>query len=253
MSSRADLRDSWLTSTPIAHRGLHDLAAGRPENSLAAFERSCAMRFPIELDVRLSRDGHVVVFHDRTLARLTGARGRVEDTDAGELTAMPLLGTRERVPLLADALALVAGRVPLLIELKSAGLSPALERGVLEALDGYGGDVAIQSFTRRSVWRLNRFEVTHAVGHLSRRRPLPAVVRPAFYGCQVEGLPSRAVARRRDAGCVVLGWTVRSREQAAEALRHVDNVIFEGFVPEAPTSGGGRHVSAPARPPGASP
>jgi glycerophosphoryl diester phosphodiesterase len=251
MPAPSDLRDSWLTSIPIAHRGLHDVAAGRPENSLAAFERSCAMGFPVELDVRLSRDAHVVVFHDRTLERLTGARGRVEDTDAAALTAMRLLGSGERVPLLADVVELVAGRVPLLVELKSARLSPALERGVLAALRGYGGDVAIQSFARRSLWRLDRYETGHAVGHLSRRRTLPAVVRPGFYGCQVEALPSRAVQRRRDAGCVVLAWNVRSREQAARALHHADNVIFEGFVADVPAGGRGGHVSSP-RPPGAS-
>jgi glycerophosphoryl diester phosphodiesterase len=251
MPAPADLRDSWLTRTPIAHRGLHDLADACPENSLAAFERSCAMGFPIELDVRLSRDAHVVVFHDRSLQRLTGERGRVEDRAAAEVTAMPLLGTSEHVPLLRDVLDLVAARVPLLIELKSAALSPALERGVLDTLQGFDGDVAIQSFSRRSVWRLDRYEVTHAVGHLSRRRTLPAVVRPAFYGCAVEGLPSRAVQRRRAAGSVVLAWTVRSREQAAHALRHVDNVIFEGYLPEVRGSGAA-HVNDPPPAPGAS-
>jgi glycerophosphoryl diester phosphodiesterase len=252
MPAPADLRDTWLTHTPIAHRGLHDVAAGRPENSLAAFEHACRSGFPIELDVRLTRDRRVAVFHDRTLARLTGGAGRVEDTGAAELTAMRLLGTSERVPLLAGVLDLVAGRVPLLIELKSAGLSPALERAVLAELHGYDGDVAIQSFRRASLWHLDRYEVTHAVGHLSRGHMLPTVGRAAFYGCRVEGLPSRAVQRRRDAGCVVLAWTVRSRVQAAGALRHVDNVIFEGFVPDLPLrAGDAAHVSSPAPAPDA--
>ena len=69
----AELRESWLTRRPIAHRGLHDARAGRPENSLAAFDRACALGFPAELDVRLTRDREVVVFHDRALRRLTGA------------------------------------------------------------------------------------------------------------------------------------------------------------------------------------
>lgn len=248
-----DLRDSWLTQTPVAHRGLHDVAQGVPENSLAAFERCCGFGFPIELDVRLTRDGDVVVFHDRSLRRLTGASGRAEDRDAGELTALRLLGTEERVPRLRDVLHLVAGRVPLLVELKAGGVAPQLERAVVEALRDYRGDVAMQSFRRRSVWHLERYEVTHAVGHLSRRRPLPAVVRPAFYGCQVEGLPNRAVARRRAAGAVVLAWTVRSAAQAEEALRHVDNVIFEGYVPELPARGAGGHVSDPRSGPGGPP
>ncbi|MEA2228915.1 MAG: hypothetical protein QOF04_2545 [Solirubrobacteraceae bacterium] len=252
-TATADLRETWLTRAPIAHRGLHDLAAGRPENSLAAFARCCALGFPIELDVRLTRDREVVVFHDRRLARLTGAAGRVEDRDAADVTALALLGTTERVPLLRDVLELVAGRVPLLVELKSAGLSPGLERAVLLALGGYDGDVAMQSFKRRSVWHLDRYEVTHAVGHLSHRRALPAVVQPAFFGCPADALPSRAIARRRAAGAIVLAWTVRSPEQAAHALRHVDNVIFEGFVP-GPGSGvvRGGHLSVPRSAPGAS-
>src|ERR671932_1315469 len=91
-----DLRDTWLMRTPIAHRGLHAAADGRPENSLAAFDRACALGFPAELDVRLTRDGRVVVFHDRVLRRLTGAGGRVEERDAAEVRALRLLGTDER-------------------------------------------------------------------------------------------------------------------------------------------------------------
>ena len=81
--------------TPIAHRGLH--SEGRPENSLAAFEHACALGFPAELDVRLTRDREVVVFHDRALRRLTGAGGRVEDRDAAALRALRLLDSGERI------------------------------------------------------------------------------------------------------------------------------------------------------------
>jgi glycerophosphoryl diester phosphodiesterase len=218
--------------TPIAHRGLHAAAEGRPENSLAAFARCCALGFPAELDVRLTRDGRVVVFHDRPLRRLTGARGRVEERTADELRALRLLGTGEHVPLLEEVLALVDGRVPLLLELKSGAPAAALERAVLDALDGYRGDVAIQSFKLRTVRELDRREAPHAVGHLWHRRGLAATGgRVAFVGCHVDGAPRRAVQRRRASGSVVLAWTVRSPEQAERALRFVDNYIFEGFVP----------------------
>src|SRR3954466_13407125 len=126
-----DLRDGWLVRTPIAHRGLHAAFEGRPENSLAAFAHCCALGFPAELDVRLSRDGEVVVFHDRALQRLTGAAGRVEERDAAQLRAPRLLGPDERVPLLAEVLELVGGRVPLLVELKSGAPAATLERAVL--------------------------------------------------------------------------------------------------------------------------
>ena len=228
-----DLRDSWLKATPIAHRGLHAASDGRPENSLGAFERACALGFPAELDVRLTRDGEVVVFHDRALRRLTGAAGRVEDRTAGDLRGLRLLGTKERIPLLAEVLDLVAGRVPLLVELKATVPGAALEEAVLGALDGYGGEVAIQSFKLRTVRELDRRDAPHAIGQLWRRHTVAAPrTRLEFVGCHVAGVPRRAVRRRRESGAVVLAWTVRSAEQARRALRFVDNYIFEDFVPD---------------------
>jgi glycerophosphoryl diester phosphodiesterase len=220
---------------PIAHRGLHAADEARPENSLAAFEHACVLGFPAELDVRLTRDREVVVFHDRALRRLTGAGGNVEDRDASEICALRLLGTSERVPLLRDVLDLVRGRVPLLVELKSSPLWPELEPAVLEALDGYAGEVAFQSFSPRALRELHRCAAPHAIGHLWRWWPVPAAgVRPAFLGCHVAGVPIRVPRLRRDAGPVVLAWTVRSPEQARRALRFADNYIFEGFVPALP-------------------
>src|SRR3954468_4334689 len=228
-----DLRDGWLVRTPIAHRGLHAAGDGRPENSLAAFAHACALGFPAELDVRLTRDNQVVVFHDRALRRLTGAGGRVEERYGAEVRALRLQGTDERVPLLREVLELVGGRVPLLIELKSGAPPTALELAVLAALDGYAGEVAIQAFQLRTVRELDRRAAPHAIGHLWHRRTVAATGdRVAFVGCHVDGVPRRAVRRRRDAGKVVLAWTVRSPEQAERALRFVDNYIFEGFVPE---------------------
>src|SRR3954454_21960921 len=233
-----DLRDGWLVRTPIAHRGLHAAHEGRPENSLAAFARCCALGFPAELDVRLARDGEVVVFHDRALKRLTGAAGRVEERDAAELRALRLVGPRERVPLLRDVLDLVGGRVPLLIELKAGAPPTALERAVLAALDGHAGEVALRSFKLRTVRTLDRAGPPYAIGHLWRREPIAASgKRLPFVGCHVDRAPRPAVRRRREAGAVVLAWTVRSPAQAERALRFVDNYIFEGFVPE-------HHVSA---------
>jgi glycerophosphoryl diester phosphodiesterase len=253
VTAPTDLRGSWLMRTPIAHRGLHAAGEGRPENSLAAFARACALGFPAELDVRLTRDGQVAVFHDRTLKRLTGATGRVEERTAAELGALRLLGTGERVPTLREVLDLVAGRVPLLIELKTGAPRAALEHAVLGALGGYGGEVAIQSFKLRTVRELDRREAPHAVGHLWHRGGLPTFGnRVSFVGCDVAGVPRRAVQRRREAGVVVLAWTVRSPEQAEHARRYVDNYIFEDFVPELPAAGT-HGVSAPGSAAGASP
>jgi len=228
------VRRSWLTAAPIAHRGLHDRAAGRPENSLAAFARCCDLGFAAEMDLRLSRDGEVVVFHDRSLRRLTGRSGRAEDRTAAQLAELRIHDTEEPVPRLRDVLELVHGRVPLLLELKPSVLGSALEAAMLHALRGYRGEVAIQCFKRRSLQHLESFETPHVVGHLWRRLTVPGSIVPAaFYGCDVRALPSASVHRRRAAGAVVVAWTVRSPEQARVALEHVDNYIFEGFVPHA--------------------
>ena len=94
------LTPAWLTSTPIAHRGLHETAAGAPENSLAAFARAAEAGYPIELDVQISRDGAAVVFHDDTLERMTGNKGKVSRRSAAELTQLSLLGSDQGIPLL---------------------------------------------------------------------------------------------------------------------------------------------------------
>ena len=224
----------WLTRTPIAHRGLHDVAAGRPENSLAAFAHACLHGFPIELDVQLTRDRRVVVFHDRALRRLTHAGGSVRHLDAARITSLRLHGSDERIPSLEDVLALVAGRVPLLIDLKPQVLSPLLERQLLAALGDYRGEVAIQSFNPRALWALHRRDGRHPAGQLSGRMPvLWSFAHPAFLGCNVEALPSRAVRRWRDRGVITLAWTVRSADQARRVMPLVDNYIFENFVPRA--------------------
>ena len=99
-----------------AHRGLHK--EGVPENSLAAFEDACRAGFGIELDVQLSHDGEVMVFHDYTLIRMTGCDKKLCELDAKELMTLTLAGTDQTIPTLKQVLALVDGRVPLLVELK---------------------------------------------------------------------------------------------------------------------------------------
>ena len=111
------LPPSFLAA-PIAHRALHDRAAGRPENSVEAIEAAIAAGYGIEIDLQLSADGRAMVFHDYDLARLTGEKGAIQRRSASELGAIRLLGGVTGIPTLPQVLDLVAGRVPLLIELK---------------------------------------------------------------------------------------------------------------------------------------
>ena len=131
-----------------AHRGLHkgNKEGTAPENSLAAFELACQAGFGIELDVQLSSDGTVMVFHDDTLIRMTGKEGRVCDFTAEELGKMKLADSEETIPTFREVLKLVDGRVPLLVELKGESLDKSLCPKVAEMLKEYGGDYCIESF-----------------------------------------------------------------------------------------------------------
>ena len=127
-----------------AHRGLH--GEGVPENSLAAFEKACAAGFGIELDVQLSADGEVMVFHDYTLVRMTGVEKKLCELTAEELGALRLVESDEKIPTLREVLTLVDGRVPLLVELKGENGNISLCPKVAELLSEYRGPYCIESF-----------------------------------------------------------------------------------------------------------
>jgi glycerophosphoryl diester phosphodiesterase len=246
---------SWLRSTPIAHRGLHDLAAGRPENSLAAFEHACRQGFPIELDVRLTGDGRAAVIHDDDLLRLTGEPGKVSEVEAAKLAKLRLFGTDQRVPLLDETLEVVGGRVPVLIEIKNTGAPGQLEDRVAQLVRAYAGEVALQSFNPRTLWYLRDVASGRPRGQLggallesqlsSAQRVLARSLVaslwswPDFVGYELTAFPSRAARLCRRAQLPVLAWTVRSAADQQRARSFADNIIFEGFLPAPGGSGKG--------------
>ena len=138
-----------LAAHAYAHRGLH--GDGVPENTLSAFRAAMAAGLGIECDIRKSSDGRAVVFHDAELERLTGRAGAMGARSVGDLTAIMLTGSEETIPTLRDALDLVAGKVPLLLEVKSDDRRPvdAICRAVRRDLDGYQGLAAVMSFDPR--------------------------------------------------------------------------------------------------------
>jgi len=247
---------SWIVERPIAHRGLHDRTSGVPENSLAAFEAAVAAGYPIELDVQLLADGQVVVFHDFDLKRLTGDGRDVADCTAEDLRPLRLDGTDQPVPLLTEVLAAVGGRTPLLIELKSPSRDDRrLERAVGVLLADCGDPVAVQSFNSLSLkwFREHMPEIPRGqlgsdfagtgpaaapvAGHgkASLRDLMPGQPgRPAFVACDARRLRAWTPEQKRLVGLPLLAWTVRSFAEAARALKHADNIIFEGFRPECP-------------------
>ena len=252
MSSRSPDLPAAFLGAPIAHRGLHDRARGIVENSRAAAEAAIAAGYGIELDIQRAADGEAMVFHDDCLPRLTGAPGRVSERDAAALARLPLIGSGETIPRLADFLALVAGRAPLLIEIKDQDgmLGPAvgpLERRVAELLGFYAGPVALMSFNPHSVAafaeaapEIPRGLTTCAFDTADwslpdyRRAELASLadldrVGAAFISHDRRDLASPAVARVKARGLPVLCWTVRSPAEEAAARRVADNVTFEGY------------------------
>lgn len=227
-----------LTAIPFAHRGLHGGAA--IENSRAAFDAALAAGHGIELDVQESRDGAAIVFHDYDLARLTAARGRVDDRTRDELAAIRLKGSNETLPALPEILLRIAGRGALLIEVKSKKRRPyALCRAVADALEGYGGQVGVMSFNPQiGAWfarhapRIARgLVVTEDKrrglrGRIARRFALKRS-RADFLAYDVRDLPARFAAR---SGLPVLTWTVRSAADRAAAAAHADQIIYESGV-----------------------
>ena len=240
---------------PIAHRGLHDRAAGRVENSRAAVAAAVAAGYGIEIDVQLSADGEAMAFHDAALDRLTPERGPVRDRSAAELARIPLTDGGETIPTLAEILALVGHRAALLVEIKDQGGRfdatgvGALEARAAELLARHAGPAAVMSFNPASVAAcaaeapaLPRgltagppadFDGAPRADALARLDDV-ARVGASFVSYNAAALPTPETAALRARGVPVLCWTIRSPAAEAAARRHADNVTFEGYAAAIP-------------------
>ncbi len=226
-----------------AHRGLH--GDGVPENSIAAFERACQNSHGIELDIQLSADGEVMVFHDYTLNRMTGADAKVKDLTCAELQALSLAGTDQTIPTFSEVLALVNGRVPLLVELKGEDLNADLCPKAAALLKEYRGDYCIESFNPLLI-RAMRKELPEAwygqlytnvckdkkkINLLNILLTLMAfnfLARPDFIAYNYlyrNGLPVRLATKLYTAERFV--WTVRDREELKNCEKNGEYAIFE--------------------------
>lgn len=243
----------WLTARPIAHRGLHDAAHGVIENTASAFRAAIEGQYAIETDLQISADGEAMVYHDDALGRLTQGSARLADLSATAIKAAPFKATADRVMTLGEMCDLVAGRVTLVIELKSRfdGDRRLAERAAA-VLAGYRGPVAVMSFdpvpveTIRAIApRLPRGMV--AERHYShdeweglsagQRRRLAWFLhaprsRPQFIAYGVRDLPALVPFVARSLfGLPLLTWTVRSARDRAVAALWANQMIFEGFRP----------------------
>jgi len=242
---------AWLTARPIAHRGLHDLAAGVIENTAGAVNAAIAAGYGIEVDVQISADGEAMVHHDDTLGRLTEGDRQLNTLTAAELQRVKFRGGDERMLTLGELCDLVGGRVTMLVELKSGFASDGrLAARVAEILTSYRGPVASMSFDPNQILMLRRIAPQLTRGLVAaKHRPhggrtlrrigqdigyIGAVAqsRPQFVAYSIADLPALApFLARRLLGMPLLTWTVRTEADRRRAASLADQIIFEGFRP----------------------
>jgi len=243
----------WLTARPVAHRGLHDIARGIVENMPAAAQAAVDGNFAIECDIQLSSDGEAMVHHDNALGRLTDGSGALLGKTAAELKAVAFKNTSERMMTLGDLCSLVAGRTPLVIEVKSHfDGDRRLVKRMAEVLSAYSGPAVGMSFDPDQVVALRELIPDRARGIVAEREytaeEWPEAspeqrqgmthlrhalrTRPHFVAYWVDELPAAAPWIARNIfGLPLLTWTVRTPEQRAGAAQNADQMIFEGFLP----------------------
>jgi glycerophosphoryl diester phosphodiesterase len=244
---------AWLVRRPIAHRGLHDRSTRIIENTLTAARGAVAAGYAIECDVQISADGEAMVFHDEGLERLGGVEGELCQIASRHLSLVPLGGSNDTMPTLPEFLAVLAGRVPLVCEIKSRfdGDFRLAERVAALTTD-YPGPIALKSFDPAVIAHLRRRGsalplgiVTEARYDDERSRAMPqalrlnlihllhfAETRPDFLSYCVDDLPHAAPHLCRTAlGLPVMAWTVRTEAQARHAALWADQIVFEGLRP----------------------
>jgi glycerophosphoryl diester phosphodiesterase len=236
---------------PVAHRGLHD-GTSIIENTASAFTAAIDAGYAIETDVQLAAGNESVIFHDETLDRMTQATGEVIALGPKALKRIPLRGTDDRILTLSEFLELVAGRVPIFLEIKTAWNGrDNLEQAIAAQLARYQGPIAVMSFDPASVktmgeliptiprglvsmrftkndwpkldaWR--RFRLTHLLDFRS--------AKPDFLAYHIKDLPRLPITILRRRGLPVLTWTVRNEEQRRKASEYADAIIFETLRPD---------------------
>ena len=233
----------WLLNTPIAHRGLHDDII--PENSIPAFERAIESGFNIEIDVHLSADGQLVVFHDADLKRMCGVEKAVKDCTVEELKTYRLKNTEYTIPTLDEFMKLVNGKVGILCEVK--GINPfdtTIAKATIEAFKTYDGNVALQSFNAGAVicfrkdggrpfgqlitWGWGDAEKCAKMNWMGKLH-ICKISKPQFIAYDVRTCKDaeKYINKQKKKGKPIIIWTVNSPEKLALARSIGDNIIFE--------------------------
>lgn len=233
----------FLSRSLIAHRGYYNNKKGIPENSVLAFKKAIDNNYLIELDVRLTKDQKLVVFHDDNLKRVCGVNKRVKDLTYRELLRYNLFDTTLKVPLFSDVIKLVNGRVPILIETKYHNRYGVLEKILINELSNYKGLYAIQSFYPMSLLWLKRNTKDIPIGLLSSNfkndlNRLKSIIgktlildlffKTDFISYDVKGLPNNYLSYKRNKKKIVI-WAIKNKKDYDLARQYTDSLICENF------------------------
>lgn len=233
---------AWIKDVPVAHRGYHDMNHHVWENTLSAFSRAMEAGFAIECDVQLAADSVPVIFHDDDLERVCNIRGQVREKTSAELGLLSVGGTGDRIPTLKRMLDLVAGKVPLVIEIKGhegEGEDDGFAETVLDVIEGYQGKVALMSFDHHILRDLKRASCPYPLGLTAMGDKPEEFLRHDeamqlgldFISYHWQHLPNSFITAQRRLGMTVITWTVRDEAGRVHSYLHADQMTFEGFDP----------------------
>ena len=234
---------------PIAHKGLHSNDSSIPENSIPAFQKAIEHKLPIELDIQLTQDNNIIVFHDYNLQRICGLNKLVKKCTLAEIKELNLLNSDYKIALLSEVIDLVQGKVPILIDIKNRNKAGKLEKLLVQELENYRGDIAIQSFNPFSIrwFAKNAPHIIRGQLHFKvRNQIIDKIIRytfiekifnfisqPDFTSFRIVDIDNKNKMKRiKNQKTPTILCTVKSSEDYSKLKDVCDNVIFENFIPD---------------------
>ncbi len=240
-----NLYNTWLTNQKIAHRGLHDKDC--PENTLSAFGKAIEHNYAVEIDIQMTKDGQLVVFHDYDLERLTGLKGDITLVDYDYIKDATVCNSQEKIPTFEEFLHFIDGKIPVLIEIKHHKKVGVVEGKIAELLRQYKGQFAVQSFNPFIVKWFKHHAPEFIRGQLAsdlkddiaaqwqknfiRYLCMTKINGSQFISYDVSDIKRKQILRKKKKMPIIM-WTVRSEQDLEDTKGYYDNYIFEGFLPK---------------------
>jgi glycerophosphoryl diester phosphodiesterase len=234
---------NWLKNNNIAHRGLHTKKI--PENSIDAFLNATKHGYDVELDLQLTKDKKIVIFHDNNLKRICGIDKRINEVPYSFLMPLTLKNSESNIPLFKNVLDVLPKSTHLMIELKTGKYNKELVSLFLEIIKEYEFEYVVQSFDPRIVRLIKKHLPNIPRGYIAKRKqvrssilnffisllPIHTWIKPDYYVYKLEDLPNRKMDRMKSKGIMVLSYTAKSEKALKFMRERYDNAVFEGFNP----------------------